>query len=175
MGIIHKVFNYFSQNSLISAEIMKKRGKSHNSPNSAFFSKKMVISADNLIFIRKSRISTKSQRKCDYFREKNPNIVCHDSRIRSIFRIFKIRFDFTWKRGNSHSGGKIGVKMTKIRILCSQISVISLRSCARNLFKDDYKLIPGIIGSHRKKGGKNPDETLAIWARIAEKNARKDK
>ena len=154
-----KILNLFFQNNLISAEIMKKRGKSHNSPISAFFSKKMVISADNLIFIRKSRIPTKSQRKWDYFRVNFLKLVCHDSQIRSIFRVFKIRFDFTSKRGKSHSGGKIGVKMRNIRISCSQISVISLRSCARNLFKDDYKLITGIIKSPRYDGSKMP-----LWA-----------
>ena len=88
MVIFHKISEMFFQNNLISAEIMKKRWKSPNWRILASFLKKLGISADNLIFTRNSRLLTKSQRKCDYFRNKIHKIVCHDPQIRSIFVIF---------------------------------------------------------------------------------------
>ena len=83
--ISHKNVQY----NLISAEILKIRGNSQFWRKRALFFKKCLISAEILIFNSNSRLSTKSQRKCDYFRQKTLNIVCHDPQIRSIFLIFR--------------------------------------------------------------------------------------
>ena len=126
INFLHKMF----ENNRISAEIMRFRGISRFWRKRALFFKKWLISADDLIFSWKSGLSTKSQRKRDYFRQKNVKIVCHDPQIRSIFLIFQIRFNFSWKPTSESWGSKYEAKIPNTRWMCSHISVISLCFCS---------------------------------------------
>ena len=83
------------QKYLISAEILKLCWNSQILRNSANYLKITLISADKIILTSKCPISTKVQRKCDYFTEKIQEIVCHDPQIRSIFPIIKKRANST--------------------------------------------------------------------------------
>ena len=140
MRIIHKLFNSFSQNNVISAEILKKRWKSQYSRNSNFYSKKSLISAENFNFTQKSRISTKSQRKIDYFREINHKIVCHDPQILSIFLTFRVAVISRENRPVPVEGGNMRRKwgIPGWGALKSQLFHSAF---ARNLFKKDYSVI----------------------------------
>ena len=140
MGIIHKLFNYFSQNNLISAEILKKSWKTKNGRIYALLIKKLVNSAVNLIFIRKSRISTKSQRKIDYFREINHKIVCHDPQILSIFLTFRVAVISRENRAVPVEGGNMRRKWG-IPGWGGLKSQLFHSAFARNLFKNDYSVI----------------------------------
>ena len=140
MVIIHKIFNEFFQNNLISAEIMKKRWKSQNWRILASFFKKVRISAVNLIFITNSRLSTKSQRKIDYFRKINPKIVCHDPQILSIFLTFRVAVISRENRPVPVEGGNMRRKWG-IPGWCALKSQLFHSAFARNLFKNDYSVI----------------------------------
>ena len=140
MVIFPEIQNLFCENNRFSAEIMKKRWKSQKWRISAFFSKKLVISAVNLIFTRKTRFSPKSQRKCDYIREKIPKIVCHDPRNRSIFLVFKFAFISSQNRPLRVEGANMRRKWG-IRGWCALKSRLFHSAFARNLFTNHYSVI----------------------------------
>ena len=117
--------------------------------------KKSLISAVILKFTWKSRLSTKSQRKFDYFPLQIQKIVCHDPQIRSIFSLFKKWLNSTNFDPQTQNSRKSLDEREKGELPCSHLPHFSpFRVAFTRPFNTRTKIF--IILTPGKKGGKTP-------------------